>query len=212
MRPLTKRILVTTCLGAGLLVVACSGTSETFNTAGKGQLMLTMTTGSGPTINAVGTTGFSSTGAGTGAPGVTTNDMGEGPSLSSFKSANVTFSKIQAQNTGGTWVDVLIALPVTVDVVAIRDGKNFSLPAGFLPPGTYDRLKVTITQVDIVLMDGTNIAITPPAGGWTVEVATRPFTIVEGQTTSIHLKFREDMSFHFLGGTIGFNPDIEDED
>ena len=210
MRPLTKQVLAATCLGAGLLVAACSGSSDAFNTAGKGKIQIAMTTGTGPTINSAGTAGLPSAGARAGASAVTTNM--EGPSLSSLKSANVTFTKIQARNADGTWVDVLISLPVTVDLLSIRDGKDLSLPAGFLPPGTYDKLMVTISEVDIVMMDGTNIAITPPAAGWTAQIPAKPFVIVEGQATSVRLRFREDMSFHFLGGAIGFDPEFEDED
>ncbi len=210
MSPLTKKVLVATFLGIGLLTAACSGSSDTINTAGKGQVRIAMTAGTGPTINPAGTTSLPATDTRAGAPSAAPNM--DGPSMSSLKSANVTFSKIQARNTDGTWVDVLIVLPATVDMLAIRDGKSVDLPAGFLPPGTYDRLMMTISQVDIVMMDDTKISITPPAAGWTAEIPTAPFEIVEGQPTAVHLKFREDMSFHFLGGSIEFDPEFECED
>jgi hypothetical protein len=195
----------------GLLAMACSGTSSSLNSsAGKGQVQIAMTSGTGPTVNAVRSTGLSSTRTGAGLAAVGASD--DGPSISALKSANVTFSRIQARAADGTWVDVLISLPATVDMVAIRDGKTVQLPAGFLLPGTYDRLMVTITQVEIVLADDTLIAITPPAGGWTVEIPAKPFEIVEGQPTAVHLKFREDMSFQFLGGSIEFEPEFECED
>jgi hypothetical protein len=212
MTPTTKKLLVATCLGLGLLAAACSGSSDTLNAAGKGQVQISMTTGSDATINSAGSAGLSTTGILAGAPAVTSGSHGHGPSLPDLASANVTFSKIQARTIDGTWVDVLIALPATVDMVAIRDGKTVELPAGLLPPGTYDALSVTITQVDIALVDGTLIAITPPAGGWTVEIATKRFEVVEGEATAVRLKFREDHSFKFVGGSIGFEPEFECHD
>ncbi len=208
MNPLSRKTLAAIVVGVGLLAAACSGSSDTFNTAGKGQVRIAMSTGTGPTVN---TAGMATTGTRTGTPSLTTNSD-QGSLMTSMQSANVTFSKIQARNSAGTWVDVLIALPVTLDLLSLRDGRNVDLPVGYLPPGTYDALTVTITQVDIVMMDTTKISITPPAGGWTAEFSTKPFVVVDGQPTSIHIMFREDMSFHFMNGSIQFEPEFEDED
>jgi hypothetical protein len=210
MKPTTKTIIAAGFLAAGLLATACSGTSDTLDTAGKGQVNFALTSGAGSGMTAAGSAGLAAAGARAGAPPLGASS--DGRSLSHFKSANVTFSKIQARSADGTWVDVLIALPATVDMVAIRDGRTVQLPSGFLPPGTYDRLMVTISQVDIVLVDETKISITPPAAGWTVEIPTKPFEVVEGQPTDVRLKFREDMSFRFFGGEIEFEPEFECED
>ena len=194
MKTMQENLLLTTCLGAALLAVACSGTSASTQASGKGRIQIAMTSGSGPTASAVNTVSTAET---------------PKPEL---KSANITLSSIQARAADGSWVDVLISLPTTIDLVAIRDGKTIQLPAGLLPPGTYDRLMVTITQVDIVLTDDTQIAITPPPGGWTVQIPAKPFEIVEGQPTSVSLRFREDLSFRFAGGTMEFRPEFECED
>ena len=38
---------------------------------------------------------------------------------------------------------------------------------------------------------------------------TNPFTVVEGQTTSVTIKFRPDRSFSWLGSGWGFNPEFD---
>jgi hypothetical protein len=69
-----------------------------------------------------------------------------------------------------------------------------------------------MTELELVLQDGTKLAITPPGGGWTGIVGVvAPFTVVEGQTTSITINFRRDLSFG-LGGGWEFDPQFDCED
>ncbi len=197
---------------AALAIAGCSSSgTDMSGMAGKGQIQLQMTT-SGATTAAATVTG-SPTAVGTRSGGaMAPADMGSNPAAS-LKSAEVTLSKIQARDaSSGNMVDVLVALPYTVDLLSLQGGKTVSLPAGFLPPGTYNQLVLTISSVNIVANDGTTIAITPPAGGWVVTVNAQPFTVVADQATPVKLTFREDMSFHFLGGMLEFEPEFECHD
>jgi hypothetical protein len=127
-----------------------------------------------------------------------------------LQSANVTFASILARNLDGQLIDVTIALPVTVDVLGLVSGGSFTLPAGLLPPGTYDQLVIVMTKVELTLSNGTVITIDPPGGGWTAVIrVTEPFTVVEGETTTVDIRFRPDRSFRWLDGEWEFHPDFE---
>lgn len=123
------------------------------------------------------------------------------------RAASVTFSGIVARALDGTLVDVTIALPVTVDLLALVSGERATLPDGFLPPGTYDQLVVVMRQLELTLASGTKIAVTPPGGGWTAVVPLAPpVTVVAGETTTIPLKFRRDLSLRCVVGDWWFEP------
>jgi hypothetical protein len=124
--------------------------------------------------------------------------------------AKVTFSSILARTLDGKLVDVTIDLPVTIDLLALAPGKEATLPAGFLPPGTYDQLVVVMTKLELTLGNGTIIAVTPPGGGWTAIVRMpSPFTVTAGQTTTVPLKFRWDRSFACHLERWEFHPEFE---
>src|SRR5262249_51891825 len=80
-------------------------------------------------------------------------------------------------------------------------------PADAIPEGTYDALQVTITKADLTLTDGTQVSLTPPSGGWVVQVPV-DFTVVSGQVTEITLQVRCDTSFRLMGGTFVFDPEM----
>ncbi len=126
------------------------------------------------------------------------------------QAAGVTFSAIVARTLDGKLVDVTIDLPVTVDLLALVNGKEATLPAGFLPPGTYDQFVVVMARLELTLASGTKIAITPPGGGWTAVVPVAPpFTVVAGETTTVPLTFRRDLSFGCSLGGWDFHPEFE---
>lgn len=126
-----------------------------------------------------------------------------------FQSASVTFSSFLARNLDGVLVNVDMELPATVDILALRDSSQVSLPAGVLPPATYDQLVVVMTQVEVVTHDGTGIAITPPGGGWTAIVPVCPFEVVDGETTSVGLRFVGGRAFSWREGGYHFKPRFE---
>jgi hypothetical protein len=123
--------------------------------------------------------------------------------------ANVTFASILARNLDGVLVNVDMELPATVDVLALRESKEVSLPAGVLPPATYDQLVLVMTQVDVVTLDGTGVSITPPGGGWTAIVPVCPFDVVDGETTSVGLRFLGGQAFSWRDGRHQFSPRFE---
>ena len=171
------------------LVTACSNGSDSMQ-SGKGAVQFVMSaSAAAPTLAA------------------TTHDGS--PSDQQIQAANVTFASILARNLDGELINVTIDLPVTVDVLGLVSGGSFTLPAGFLPPGTYDQLVIVMTKVELTLMNGTVVTVDPPGGGWTAIVpVTAPFTVAEGQTTTVNIKFRPG-GFHWLDGKWDFRPGFD---
>jgi len=123
-----------------------------------------------------------------------------------FQSANVTLSSVLARNTDGVLVNVEMDLPVTVDVVMLDDGKQVTLPDGILPPATYDQVVLVMTHLEVVTLDGTGIAITPPGGGWTTIVPICPFDVEDGGSTTVSLQFMLGQAFSWRIGGYHFQP------
>ncbi len=123
-----------------------------------------------------------------------------------LQSANVTFSSILARNLDGVLENVIMDLPVTVDILSMDGGKEVVLPDGILPPATYDQVVVVMTQVEVVTHDGTMITITPPGGGWTVIVPICPFVVEEGATTTVGLTFMLENAFRLHDSQFHFQP------
>ena len=132
------------------------------------------------------------------------------PSDQQLQAANVTFASILARNLDGELINVTIELPVTVDLVGLGTDGSFTLPAGFLPPGTYDQVVIVMTSVALTLANGTIVTIEPPGGGWTAVLpVTEAFTVAEGQTTTVDINFRPGGLFRWLDGVWEFIPDFE---
>ena len=104
---------------------------------------------------------------------------------------------------------VTIDLPVTVDLLALVEGRTFELPLGSLPPGTYDQIVVVMSKVGLTTENGTLIEITPPGGGWTAIIRVVPFEVIEGETTTVNIRFNPRRSFKMLGDQIKFHPHFE---
>ena len=102
-----------------------------------------------------------------------------------------------------------MALPVTVDLVALVQGRTVDLPIGSLPVGSYDQLVVVIRSLHVELSDGTLIDVTPPGGGWTAIVRVDPFEVVDGQVTTVHLHFRASGAFRWADGELQFDPEFD---
>ena len=196
-----------------LALAGCSGGADGVMKAGSGQIRIVMSSGAGSLaaspggvvpVAKVSTAGGSRLEA---AP----SPSCDRPDLS-LQAANVTLSSILARTIDGKLIDVTIDLPVTLDLLSLGGGNEVTLPIGFLPPGTYDQIVVVMTAVEFVLTDGTRVAVTPPGGGWTaiVEVG-QPFTVVEGETTTVTIEFRKDLSFGCGDGGWAFNPQFDCE-
>lgn len=188
-----KRALFSTVLSASLL--SCGGAG------GTGRVSIVLSSTGAPTAAAVAPA----------SPTVEPRD--DDHACPAPQAASVTFSGIVARTLDGALVDVTIDLPVTVDLLSLVNGKQATLPAGFLPAGTYDQLVLVIRQLDLTLATGTKVTVTPPGGGWTAVVPlVPPIDVVAGQTTTVPLTFRGDLSFRCVLGDWDFDPAFEHDD
>ena len=192
------RILLT--LSLALTLAACSSNHGESQRSGNVRVMLT----SAPSTAAP----VASTDA-VAAGGSSSDDDGDGGMLSRLSEANVTFSDKLARNLNGDLVDFVIDLPHTVDLISLMGGHEVTLPAGTLPAGMYDQVVVVINHVQFVFTDGGKVDLTPPGGGWTRIIPVQPFEVVDGQTTTIELRFKPDHAFGDLGGEFHFSPDFD---
>lgn len=200
------RILVLAGLAASVvLAAACSNGSDGMMQNGQGRVNFVISS-SAPTSAPSTSTTMSTT----------TASLIDPNSGTMLKAANVTFASIVARNLEGELIDVTIDLPVTVDLLSIAGSGSLTLPVGFLPPGTYDQLVIVMTKVELTTQSDTIITIDPPGGGWTAILAVQnPFDVVEGQTTTVDLKFRLERLFEWLEDHWEFHPEFEcdgDED
>lgn len=180
-------------VGLALLAGACSSNTPS-NDGTQGSLALTMGATRAPSA---------------GVQAATTGD--DGDALSHFKAATMTISSVEVRNTDGTWVVIDTGLPATIDLLAILNGGgSASLPADLVPEGTYNAVQIVITKVDLTLLDDTQISITPPGAGWTVQIPV-DFTVVAGQATTINLNLRCGDSFHLINGEFEFDPEMDVE-
>lgn len=210
MSPHRRSVAFGVLVVAAVFLASCSGGSDGVMSAGKGQIRIVMSSPSAP---------LSTSGSGTPtARSVSTSASRLGPGATptcdrpdlSLKAASVTLSSILARTLDGQLVDVSAALPTTFDLLALGGGNEVTLPIGFLPPGTYDQIVVVITSLELTLSDDTKVTVTPPGGGWTAIVnVTAPFTVVEGQTTTVNLEFRRDLSFGCGGDGWAFDPKFD---
>jgi len=130
-----------------------------------------------------------------------------------FQSASVTFSSILARNLDGELVNVgMENMPVTVELVLLEGGKEVTLENGTLPQGTYDQVVVVMTHVEGVTLNGTTITITPPGGGWTAVVPICQFTVEEGGSTTVGLKFMLNRAFSWRDNRFHFQPSFTCEE
>lgn len=208
---IVRRMFASVALVVALVAVsACGG--DGMDKAGKGRVAIVMSAAGGSLATAGPVAGLDGGSAASATPGLlASNGSHDGCGADrALQAASVTFSSILARTLEGVLTDVEIDLPVTVEMLALMDGKVATLPAGFLPEGTYDQLVVVMTKVEVTLLNGTKVAITPPGGGWTAIVpVAEPFTVIEGESTTITLKFRRDLSFGCGSGRWEFRPTFE---
>lgn len=190
---MTPKIKCLALAGLGLslgLAAACSNGSDGMMNGGQGRVEFVMSAAAPATATAT--------------------TLGDSSTESGLKAARVTFASILARNLDGELVDVTIDLPVTVDLLGLVSNGSFTLPAGYLPPGTYDQLVIVMTKVELTLQNDTVVTIDPPGGGWTAIVrVTEPFTVVEGLTTTVTVRFRIERLFEWLEDRWEFHPEFE---
>jgi uncharacterized protein DUF4382 len=192
-----------------VLVAACSNSSsgESDARSGNVRVMLTADSLSTATATNAASTSLGTTGSTTTFDG--DDDDGDNDILSRLEHVNVTFSSLLARNLDGDLVDLVVDLPRTVDLVGLMNGQQIMLPTGTLPPGMYDQIVVVIRSVEFVFLNGGKIELTPPGGGWTKIVPVATFEVIEGQTTTIELRFKPFGAFRELDGKFEFFPDFD---
>ena len=206
MRLNAKLFAVLAAAAIALAGLACNSSDGT--SSGMGQVRFVMASATAP-AGTMGTSDGLLTVGGSSGTLSPSQDDDDRPRL---QQANVTFTSILARTLDGELVPVNTDLPATVDLLGVVNGHEVTLPAGLLPPGTYDQLVVVMSSVELVKQDGTHIAITPPGGGWTSIVRVgSPFQVTEGQTTNIELRFRWWSAFHLEDGRIEFEPEFDCE-
>jgi len=141
-------------------------------------------------------------------------DGGDGgdDACSRLRGAEVTFTGIVARNLDGQLVPLSLEYPVTVDLFALRADNSVALPLGTLPPGSYDQLVVVMSTLTLTTLNGTRIAISPPPGGWTRIIRVDPFEVIDGETTTVRIRFLHHLSFNLFGDRFGFDPHFEQDD
>jgi hypothetical protein len=198
--------------GIALLTAACSGGGDMVG-SDKGQVRIVMTSTEDPL--AAGHTAPDSISAQSGSTvspilgedhDHDDDDREDGCACRRLKAANVTFSSVLARNIDGEFIDTSMNLPRTLDMLGFNDRGRIELPAGFLPPGIYDLILVNITKVEFVLLNDLKISIEPPLGGWVsrLEVRPRPFEVIEGETTTVLLRFYPHRMFKVKDGKFKF--------
>ncbi|HEX5042612.1 MAG TPA: DUF4382 domain-containing protein [Candidatus Polarisedimenticolaceae bacterium] len=205
MRWNAKLLAAIAMTAVGLFVLSCSSSNDP-TSGGMGQVHFVMSAGAAPAGTASDGLLALANADGSLAPAT------EGDDRPRLQAANVTFTSILARNLDGQLVPVSTTLPTTVDVLTLVNGREVTLPVGFLPPGTYDQLVVVMDSVDLLTENGTHITITPPGGGWTSIVRVRsPFVVTEGQTTTIQLRFRWWSAFRWMDDHMEFDPQFDCE-
>jgi len=176
-------------LAAALLAAAGCDSGNAVVATGQGQVQLVVSAAAQPMA------------------ATTTLSGGDAPRL---RSAYVTFSDIVARSIEGQFVDLDAPFPASVDILQVAAGREISLPAGVLPPGTYDQLVVVISGVELLTENGTSIVVTPPGGGWTRIVRVQePFVVVEGQATTVILRIHWWSAFRWMQDHFEFDPTFE---
>lgn len=192
-------------LSFALLATGC-GTSDNIIGVDEGRVRFVLSGDDGPVVTGVeGLTQDPTTARDASGPLLNDDEDSYEPERR-FQSANVTFASILARNLDGVLVNVGMELPVTVDVLTMEGGREIMLPEGELPAGNYDQVVVVMTQVEVVMWDGTTITVTPPGGGWTAIAPICPFVVDDGGTTTVSLKFMIRHAFKWRNDRHHFEP------
>ena len=215
--PFESKLL--TALAVAVMATACGGSDGVLApNHGRVRFVIGAETGITPLASVIATSGSDgsepthddSSGPGSGdepdhsGPGDGTTDHQAFPFI---KAANVTFSSVLARNLDGVLENVVMDLPVTVDVITLETGRQVQLPDGELPAATYDQVVVVMTEVELVLHDDTEITITPPGGGWTAVVPLcPPIEVEESGTSTVSLTLDVRNAVIMLDGRFHFAP------
>lgn len=101
----------------------------------------------------------------------------------------VTFEDFFVHRKGGEWVSLPLAqIPYAVDLLEFHSGRTTTLVQPIsLEPGTYDRIKVSISSA-VVLRDGIFYSVAIPSGTLVIEIDFF-FDLEDGKTMDLTIDF-----------------------
>ncbi len=156
-------------------------------------------------------------GGGIGEPGITTAGVAPpmaqvavavhdaaGPSVAQ---AWVTFAGVEVHAVSGRWIPLTGSFPATVDLLTLVGGREFTLGAGLVPEGRYDRLRIACGPSRLVLADGRVMSVPLPTGGTWKEHSVS-LDAKEGSPATVVLDYRVETSFRLTGERAVLEPDI----
>jgi len=168
--------------------------------------------GSGGTAGSLTPDGYS----GGGREDRNSDDDGDRPRLTG---AEILVTDLQARSvTQQRFVGLDVELPVSVDLIALSEsGGEVELGVGYLPPDVYDQFVLVISSLTLTGPNGGRLILEPPGGGWTVVLRADPFEVIEGEMTTVQIrfcprsfKFRVDANLDDIGSD-DFDPEFEIE-
>jgi hypothetical protein len=129
-----------------------------------------------------------------------------------FDWVDVTIAGVSARDGDGRVTEVDMSLPVTVDVISVLGEREVFLPDGVLPGDAYEQLVVVMTAAEGRTHEGADVTMEPPSGGWSATIPVCPFTVDNGETTRITLRFVIDGAFPADDDGFDFSPSFVCED
>ena len=114
--------------------------------------------------------------------------------------ANVTVTKLEVREAGGSDGSPFLTLSETVqsfNLLDLRNGVTAALASLELPVGSYDLLRIYISEGNVVMKDGSTYNLTVPSGAQTgLKLFISPaIDVTGGVTTDLILDFDVEKSF-----------------
>ena len=133
-----------------------------------------------------------------------------------IESATVTIDSIQVRREGVNDTIpflTIIANPVTVDLIELRNGVTDELIQANIPVGNYDQIRLVTSEASLKMKDGNLYNLKIPSGSHTgIKITVKPpITVAGGLTSELLLDFDLSKSFilkgntHIPDGINGFN-------
>ncbi len=129
----------------------------------------------------------------------------DAPVSATWAHVNVTFSMVQihASNASGTsgWINLTISTS-TIDLATLVNVSKL-LASASVKPGNYTQIRLVVTNVTGVMVNGTKVNFTVPSGELKT---THPFNVTGGSTTKLTLDVDLSKSIVHADGKWIFKP------
>jgi hypothetical protein len=135
--------------------------------------------------------------------------------------ANVRITKVELINENNDYVTVFEG-NTAINLVNYRNGETANLSVQAIPPGTYNKVKVTIEGAEVTLSNGISFQVQAGLGGTVTTIIAPELVVEEDDDQEILLDIDLSDSFVFSGNFMGgwitavsqitgitsFNPDV----